>query len=121
MTTPASPRKSYPTNNYIPPTTTSHPQLTTPPNSYTDDISLAKNVAVFLIHSDGIPIIYAGQEQHFAGGNDPANREAVWLSGFATDGELYQTIASANKIRNFAITQDTGYVTYQVCDPSTAA
>nr|BAD06002.1 alpha-amylase [Aspergillus awamori] len=81
--------------------------------SYTNDIALAKNVAAFIILNDGIPIIYAGQEQHYAGGNDPANREATWLSGYPTDSELYKLIASANAIRNYAISKDTGFVTYK--------
>ncbi|KAJ5772917.1 hypothetical protein N7457_007813 [Penicillium paradoxum] len=80
--------------------------------SLTDDIALAKNAATFTIMADGIPIIYAGQEQHFSGGEDPANREATWLSGFDTDAELYKLIAKANGIRNVAVKGD-NYTTYQ--------
>ena len=47
----------------------------------TKDISLVKNALAFSIMSDGIPIIYQGQEQHLEGGDDPGCREAVWLSG----------------------------------------
>ncbi|TNE84456.1 MAG: alpha-amylase [Deltaproteobacteria bacterium] len=43
----------------------------------------------YLLTMDGIPCIYYGTEQGFAGGNDPANREPLWGSGFATDGELF--------------------------------
>lgn len=64
--------------------------------------------------SDGIPIIYAGQEQHYSGGSDPANREATWLSGYDTSSELYTFIAVSNAIRNHAINVDDGYVTYKV-------
>ena len=46
-------------------------------------MSLAKNVLAFIIFTDGIPIVYAGQEQHFNGGIDPANREATWTAGTA--------------------------------------
>lgn len=74
--------------------------------SYTDDLALAKNGLAFIILSDGIPIIYAGQEQHYAGDHDPTNREAVWLSGYNTDAELYQFIKKANGIRNLAISQN---------------
>ncbi|KAL4932676.1 alpha-amylase [Aspergillus undulatus] len=81
--------------------------------SYTDDYSLAKNVIAFVILDDGIPIIYAGQEQHYSGANDPANREATWLSGYDTTSELYTHIAKANQIRNYAISQSDGYLTYQ--------
>lgn len=82
--------------------------------SYTEDMSLAKNVATFTIMSDGIPIIYAGQEQHYNGGSDPYNREATWLSGYNTDSELYKVIAQANAIRNKAIYQAEDYITYKV-------
>ncbi|KAJ5584238.1 uncharacterized protein N7459_004038, partial [Penicillium hispanicum] len=81
--------------------------------SYTDDMSLAKNAAAFTIMSDGIPIIYAGQEQHYNGANDPYNREAVWLSGYNTDSALYKLIAKANAVRNHAIFQDEKYITYK--------
>ncbi|KAJ5212774.1 uncharacterized protein N7498_004420 [Penicillium cinerascens] len=79
--------------------------------SYTDDYSQAKNVIAFVFLSDGIPIIYAGQEQHYSGGNDPYNREATWLSGYSTAAELYQFIAITNKIRSFAISTDPSYIT----------
>ncbi|PGH17299.1 hypothetical protein AJ79_01183 [Helicocarpus griseus UAMH5409] len=79
--------------------------------SYTDDIALAQNVLAFNVLADGIPIIYAGQEQHYSGGNDPDNREAVWLSGFPTDAPLYQLIASANKLRTFAAANEPEYIT----------
>ncbi|KAL4948298.1 glycoside hydrolase superfamily [Aspergillus filifer] len=81
--------------------------------SYTDDYALAKNVLAFVILDDGIPIIYAGQEQHYNGGSDPYNREATWLSGYNTDAELYNFIAKANQLRNFAIYQEPKYLDYQ--------
>jgi alpha-amylase len=80
-------------------------------------MALAKNAAAFIILSDGIPIIYAGQEQHYSGGADPANREAAWLSGYSSTSELYKLIATANAIRNHAISKDPGYVTYKVHCP----
>jgi alpha-amylase len=76
-------------------------------------MSLAKNAAAFTIMADGIPIIYAGQEQHYSGGSDPANREAVWLSGYSTDSELYKLIAKANAIRSHAINESDSYITYK--------
>jgi alpha-amylase len=61
---------------------------------------------------DGIPIIYQGQEQHYAGGETPHNREALWTSGYSTNSELYQWIAKLNQIRSHAISQDgEGYLT----------
>ena len=81
--------------------------------SYTQDQSLAQNVIAFTILTDGIPIIYAGQEQHYAGGNDPSNREATWLSGYNTQAPLYTHVAQLNQIRARAIAQDATYLTYQ--------
>ncbi|OXV06778.1 hypothetical protein Egran_05455 [Elaphomyces granulatus] len=79
----------------------------------TDDMSLAKNVLAFIIFTDGIPIVYAGQEQHFNGGIDPANREATWTAGYNTQSELYKFIASANAIRRCIIGGDYEYLTYK--------
>lgn len=70
--------------------------------SYTQDMALAKNVLAFTILGDGIPVVYNGQEQHYSGGEDPKNREAVWLSGFDTQSPLYQHIAKLNKVRTAA-------------------
>lgn len=52
-------------------------------------------------------LVYAGQEQHFTGGFDPANREAVWLSSYTTDSPLYRHIAALNQLRNHAIAVET--------------
>lgn len=82
--------------------------------SYTSDYSQAKNVISFLFLSDGIPIVYAGQEQHYRGEHDPANREAVWLSGYSKTAELYQYIATTNKIRKAAAAADSSYITAKV-------
>ncbi|ODM22588.1 Acid alpha-amylase [Aspergillus cristatus] len=79
--------------------------------SYTDDYSQAKNVLAFLHFADGIPIVYAGQEQHYSGGSDPYNREATWLSGYSTTAELYQFIKRTNEIRSLAIASDSSYIT----------
>lgn len=38
----------------------------------------------FLFTEDGIPCMYYGTEQDFHGGNDPANRERMWETGFDT-------------------------------------
>lgn len=88
--------------------------LLTKSPSYTKDISQAKNVLAFIFLTDGIPIVYAGQEQHYEGGEDPYNREPVWWSGYSTQSELYQFIAATNKVRKLAIDNDSGYVTSRV-------
>ncbi|EGC43184.1 alpha-amylase [Histoplasma capsulatum var. duboisii H88] len=81
--------------------------------NYTNDMSLAKSVLVFTILADGIPIVYAGQEQHYAGGNDPYNREATWLSGYNTESPLFKLTAKANRLRQKAIADDVNYLTYK--------
>ena len=84
----------------------------------TPDMALAKNVVAFTLLADGMPIIYEGQEQHYAAvgsdnGNDPYNREAVWLSGYNTDAPLYKFIAKLNAARKQAIKDDAAYLAYQ--------
>jgi len=81
--------------------------------SLTSDMALAKNAIAFTMLKDGIPVVYQGQEQHYAGGDVPADREALWLSGYSTSATLYTWIAALNKIRSRAIAQDAGYLSYQ--------
>ncbi|KAI3401655.1 hypothetical protein diail_9319 [Diaporthe ilicicola] len=80
--------------------------------SLTSDMSLAKSAIAFTMLMDGIPIIYEGQEQHYAGGDTPNNREAVWLSGYDTSAELYTWITGLNAIRKWAISKDSTYLDY---------
>lgn len=82
--------------------------------SQAQDLSLAKNILALTLLWDGIPIVYAGQEQHYAGGEDPHNREATWLSGFNTQSELYQLTAKANQVRNQAVFLHQNYLAYNV-------
>ncbi|KAF2260037.1 Dioscin-alpha-L-rhamnosidase precursor [Lojkania enalia] len=79
----------------------------------TMDLSLAQNALAFTVLSDGIPILYQGQEQHFSGGDDPGCREALWLSQYNTDSPLYKQIAYLNQIRNHISSQHPSYLTYQ--------
>jgi len=53
----------------------------------------------YLLTEEGIPCLYYGTEQNFAGGNDPANREPLWWSGYDTTNETFQHIAQLNRIR----------------------
>lgn len=80
--------------------------------SLTSDMSLAKNAVAFALLADGVPIIYEGQEQHYSGGNDPYNREAIWLSNYSTIAPLYSLISSVNQMRNHAIYKDPNYPDY---------
>ncbi|KAI9702084.1 MAG: hypothetical protein M1836_001428 [Candelina mexicana] len=78
-----------------------------------DSLQLAMNVLAFTILGDGVPIIYQGQEAHLAGSGDPANREALWQTGFQTDVALYRFVASMNQIRHQAIEMDSNYLIYK--------
>ncbi|KAJ4320285.1 hypothetical protein N0V94_003462 [Neodidymelliopsis sp. IMI 364377] len=67
-----------------------------------NDQTLLKNALAFVILSRGIPILYYGTEQGYAGGADPANREDLWRSNFNTNSNLYQAIAKLNAARKSA-------------------
>lgn len=55
---------------------------------------------LYLLTMDGIPCIYYGTEQNFNGGNDPANRENMWLNdGFDTSGETFQVTKRLIELR----------------------
>ena len=81
--------------------------------SLTSDLALDKNAIAFTMLADGIPIIYQGQEARYSGGSDPANREALWLSGYSSSSPLYGFIALTNQIRNWAIFKDANYLNYK--------
>jgi len=81
--------------------------------SLTSDLSLAKNAIAFMMLKDGIPIIYQGQEQGFAGGPTPSNREALWLSGYSTFSDMYGWIAKLNQIRTWVAAQDPRHLVYR--------
>jgi len=59
------------------------------------DWTALKNALAYTLLARGIPILYGGTEQAYGGGNDPANREDLWRSGYATTGDLYTWIAKA--------------------------
>ncbi|KAB8074018.1 alpha-amylase AmyA [Aspergillus leporis] len=81
--------------------------------SFKEDMNLAKNVLVFTILFDGIPVIYQGQEQHFSGAHDPDNREALWLSNYDTNAPLYKLITTLNTLRHHAVRVDPEYLNTQ--------
>ncbi|KAK4503775.1 hypothetical protein PRZ48_004690 [Zasmidium cellare] len=84
--------------------------------SLNSDMSLAKNIIAFTMLTDGIPVIYQGQEQHYqgiGGGSTPYNREALWLSGYNTEAELYTHVTKLNAARHAAINNDDSYTTTQ--------
>lgn len=48
--------------------------------------------------SVGIPIVYYGAEQYFAGGNDPANREILWRN-LDKSSDMYKFLGVINAAR----------------------
>ncbi len=58
-----------------------------------------RNAMAFIFTAQGIPCIYYGDELEFKGGNDPANREDLWPTGFPTDGETFQFVKKLADIR----------------------
>ncbi len=64
-----------------------------------NDARVHHNALFFLLTEDGIPCIYYGTEQGFRGGNDPANREDLWLSGYDRTHPTYRTIRTLNLLR----------------------
>ena len=84
------------------------------------DLALAKNVLAGTMLTDGIPVVYNGQELHYlntgwsgSGNAYPWDREAIWLSGYPTDGELYIATTTFNAARKNAADDDSTYLTYQ--------
>ncbi len=57
------------------------------------------NALTLIFTAQGIPCVYYGTEQDFAGGNDPANREDLWSTGFPTTGGTFKSIQKLAKIR----------------------
>jgi glycosidase len=63
------------------------------------DIPALRNALTFLMTEDGIPCLYYGTELDFTGGNDPANRQVMWTSGFPTDGATFLHFARLARLR----------------------
>jgi glycosidase len=68
-------------------------------------VQLTSNALTLLFVTNGIPIVYYGMEQGFSGGSDPANREALWPSGYANTSTV-QVITKLNKLRSWMIKMD---------------
>jgi len=94
------------------------------------DQALVSNAMSWPFIQDGVPILYygenypvtfdcastalAGQEQGYTGGNDPYNREALWLSGYVEDKPLVKLVRTLNAARKAAIAADSSYLTTAV-------
>ena len=64
-----------------------------------NDKDVLRNALTLLMTEEGIPCLYYGTEQDFAGGNDPANREVLWNTGFATSGDTFRHFAKLARTR----------------------
>ncbi len=64
-----------------------------------NDPAALDNALLFLFTEDGLPCVYYGTEQGFSGGNDPANREDLWLSGYDQNHRHYRWIQKLASIR----------------------
>ncbi|KAJ7184194.1 alpha-amylase [Mycena filopes] len=60
------------------------------------------NAMTFSFMSDGIPIVYYGQEQGFSGNADPYNREPLWPSNY-TNTSTYTLMSTLNQMRNHLV------------------
>jgi glycosidase len=63
------------------------------------DKDALRNALTLLVTEDGIPCIYYGTEQDFSGGNDPANREILWTTGFNQSGDTFRHLAKVTGLR----------------------
>jgi glycosidase len=63
------------------------------------DVAALRNALTLLFTEEGVPCVYYGTEQDLAGGNDPANREILWDTGYPVDGPTYRHIARLARIR----------------------
>jgi alpha-amylase len=79
-----------------------------------------RNALSYLLTEPGIPCIYYGTEQEFQGGNDPTNREPLWWSRYATDGETFRHIQRLIALRKAYAPLRRGVVTVRWSTTNTA-
>ena len=77
--------------------------------SYTSDSSLRINAQTFPLIGDGVPYVYYGSEANLTGGADPANREALWQTGFDTTGVMYTLFRNLNAARTAAASANSDF------------
>jgi alpha-amylase len=73
---------------------------------YSGNVESLRGALTYLMTTIGIPCIYYGTEQQFAGGNDPSNREVLWLGNpvaglapYDTTNETFQLIKTLSTLR----------------------
>jgi alpha-amylase len=74
-----------------------------------------KQALVFSLTSRGIPFVYYGDEQYYAGGPDPACRESLWQD-FNTSSDVYQMLKKVNAQRKKSAIWNSAYVERYVDD-----
>lgn len=63
------------------------------------DLPALRNALTLNMTAEGIPCLYYGTEQDFHGGNDPADREVLWTTKYATSGVTFQHFKRLADIR----------------------
>lgn len=58
-----------------------------------------KNAIAWSLTYPGIGILYYGDEQGYAGGNDPNNREVLWTNLHNTSSEMYEFVTKVVNYR----------------------
>ncbi|KAF8629000.1 hypothetical protein AX17_005856 [Amanita inopinata Kibby_2008] len=86
-------------------------------SSNTKDMALIKNAMAWTFAGDGLPILYYGQEQGYEGGAEPSNREALWLTGYATEKPLVAHTRALNAARRVSIAYNKDFFTTPVGRP----
>jgi len=71
-------------------------------HSISVDPETLMNAMVLTFMSDGIPILYYGQEQGVDGSADPYNRGPLWTTGYQRTA-AYNLTATLNKLRNYLV------------------
>ncbi|KAL7422765.1 hypothetical protein Q5752_002059 [Cryptotrichosporon argae] len=82
--------------------------------NYTSDSALIHNAHAYPFVTDGVPYLYYGSEDGLSGGNDPDNREALWLSGYSTTSTMYQYFRRLNAARSAAANASSTFYTTQM-------
>ena len=73
---------------------------------------------LFIFMTDGIPIVYYGQEQGTYGNSDPDNREGLWPSRYQNTTAV-RLITKVNTLRQWMIKTDNTYLTQRTSILST--
>ncbi len=63
------------------------------------DVNALRNALTLEMTEEGIPCVYYGTEQDFAGGNDPSNREVLWKTGLPTTGDTFVHFSKLARLR----------------------